>query len=722
MLPTDLLTLHFRLDDPHKKALARLGLLTVRDLLYHFPVRYEQAGACTSVSHVGDAGNEVVLFGTIHKPETRKAWKSKRPMSEAWLEDGTGKIKLMWFNQPYIAKTLFDGALVKVTGRVEGGTSRYIANPEIERASGIPYPEESLLSLTEPEEETVNTADTLFAIYPESAGVTSRWIRHAVHRCISKGAHTKLEDSIEKTILARYHLPSLESALLFIHTPQKEKDAQGARKRFSFEEVFTIQVAKHLVRKTVDAQPTFPITKGKKYAEDFLAHLPFPLTEGQEHALNTILKDMHEAPAMSRLLEGDVGSGKTAVAATSAYAVISHAPEKRPSARLQVAYMAPTEILAEQHFASFISLFKHIPVSIGLITGTVCRKYPSKTDPSKPTKLSRTQLLSYLAQGEIAILIGTHALIQEKVRFRDLALVIVDEQHRFGVTQRKTLLQKNGKVPHLLSMTATPIPRTLALTLYGDLDLSLLEGMPPGRKQVITQVVQKGERSAMYEAVRKELQEGRQVYVICPRIDEPDPKKAGALQTKSVLMEAEQLRTKELRDYRIAVLHGQMKPTEKEVVMRAFLAHETDVLVATSVVEVGVNVPNATVIVIEGAERFGLAQLHQLRGRVVRSTQQAYCFLLTSAGHTTSRLRALEKAKNGFELAEMDLAIRGPGELYGRSQSGLTDLGMEALKNLKMVEAARNEAFILVEKDPTLTLHPVLKECVEEKTKKLHFE
>jgi ATP-dependent DNA helicase RecG len=425
---------------------------------------------------------------------------------------------------------------------------------------------------------------------------------------------------------------------------------------------------------------------------------------------------------MSRLLEGDVGSGKTAIAATTAYAVVTSAPKGRPSATLQVAYMAPTEILAEQHFASFCELFGHLPIQMALMTGTVCRKYPSKLKPGASTKVPKTQLLKWVQNGEIAILIGTHALIQKKVQFRDLAYVIIDEQHRFGTMQRKALVRKDGIMPHLLSMTATPIPRTLALTLYGDLDLTVLDEMPPGRKPIRTELVGKSGRTDMYAKVRRELDQGRQAYVICPRIDEPDPTKEMAVQTRSVLAEAEQLRTKEFRGYRVGVLHGQMKPAEKDTVMRAFLAHEIDVLVATSVVEVGVNVPNATSIIIEGAERFGLAQLHQLRGRVVRSTHQAYCYILTSSGNPSARLKALEKAKNGFELAEHDLKLRGPGELYGRSQSGISDLGMEALKNIKMVGAARTEAIRLVAEDPVLENHPVLAEVVLERGEKLHFE
>jgi ATP-dependent DNA helicase RecG len=688
--------------------------MTLQDLLYHFPTRYEHSGDQKTIAGIA-SGNDVILYGTIRKPQTRKTWKTRRAIAEAYLEDGTGKVKLMWFNQPYIAKMYEDGQAVKVVGRVEGTSSLYVANPEIERVSSIPIGGSESLFHTDQDDE-------LFAIYPETQGITSRWFRHAAAKLIREGIHDELFDPVPDEVLKRYHLPSLATALVWIHQPKEDKDATSARKRFAFEEVFVIQTAKQLARASVHALPTVPIEHGDERAHDFIERLPFTLTTTQNTAIKTILGDMREAPAMSRLLEGDVGSGKTAVAAATAYACVTSSPPNRPSATLQVAYMAPTEILAQQHYESFVELFKHLPIQLGLITGSGCKKFPSKVDPSGSTKISKAQLLKWVANGEIAMLIGTHALIQKNVQFRDLAYVIVDEQHRFGTNQRKALVQKDGTVPHLLSMSATPIPRTLALTLYGDLDLTVLDEMPKGRKPIITEVVPKSGRIEMYTTLKRELDTGRQAYVICPRIDEPDPTKEMAVQAKSALAEADRLKRTDLKGYRICVLHGKMKPAEKDQVMEQFLQHELDVLVATSVVEVGVNVPNATVIVIEGAERFGLAQLHQLRGRVVRSSHQAYCFVLTTHGQKNARLTSLAKAKNGFELAELDLKTRGPGELYGRSQSGLSDVGMEALKNLKLVEAAHTEAQTIVSNDPTLKNHPILLHAVEHKQEKLHFE
>jgi ATP-dependent DNA helicase RecG len=427
---------------------------------------------------------------------------------------------------------------------------------------------------------------------------------------------------------------------------------------------------------------------------------------------------------MTRLLEGDVGSGKTAVAAAISYAAVTSRPPGRTSGTLQVAYMCPTEILAKQHFKTFVGFFKEHQVKIGLITGKECYKFPSKVRGEEWTKISRAQLLKWVANGEIPILVGTHAIIQKSVVFQNLALAVIDEQHRFGKVHRHTLARKDGKAPHLLSMTATPIPRTLALTIYGDLDISLLDELPKGRKPVITKLVRDNEREETYEHIRRELKEGRQAYVICPRIDEPDPTKALALQAKSVKAERDRLKKKVFPEYELDVLHGKMTPQEKEEVMNRFASNDIQILVATSVVEVGINVPNATMILIEGAERFGLSQLHQLRGRVIRSSHQAYCFLYpeTLGQATLERMKALTTAKNGFELAEYDLALRGAGELYGARQWGMSDVAMEAIKNLKMVEAARKEAHELIKKDPALTSAPLLKARVDALHGKLHGE
>jgi len=508
------------------------------------------------------------------------------------------------------------------------------------------------------------------------------------------------------------------------------KDAEMARKRFAFEEVFCIQLERQHDKFIYRKNKSFQIKTKPKEVKKFIKTFPFKMTTSQKTSIDTILSDMSKDFPMSRLLEGDVGSGKTAVAATATYEVVSKRPfdfiknRLQDFGNLQTAYMAPTEILALQHFESFIEYFKHLNINIGLITGSTCRKFPSKINKEGWTNISRAQLLKWVKGGEIPILIGTHALIQKSVKFKDLALCIIDEQHRFGTKQRRKFIRKDNVAPHLLSMTATPIPRTLALTIYGDLDLSLLSEMPAGRKKIITEIITPNKREEVYKEIKKELAKGRQLYVICPRIFEPDPEKELALNVKSAVAEAKRLKKEVFKEYEIGLLHSKMTKIKKEEVMQSFIEGKVNVLCATSVIEVGVNVPNATMIIIEGAERFGLAQLHQLRGRVIRSNYQAYCYIFADAKteKTTKRLKALKTAKNGFELAELDLTLRGAGELGGIKQWGITDLGMEAIKNIKMVEAARKEAVKLIEEDIELIKYPLLKKRVKKKADEFHFE
>ncbi len=724
MHTSDTIADHFRIDVPHAKALKRLGITTIENLLYHLPVRYEDISDIQSVGGL-QKDQQAIVYGQIGGLKARKAWKSRRPIAEGWIEDGSARIKVMWFNQPYLAKMLQDGMYVKLAGKVTGSEGKlYIANPEIEKLDSLPIDRHDSIF-----KDTDVRDDTIYPVYRESKGVTSKWFYHTVLKCFEKGILERLEDPIPKHILDTYNLPELKTALVWIHSPKKKEHAESARKRFAFEEVFYIQVQKALSRAEANAGSTYQVNTSSEHVAAFTERFPFAMTQAQSNAIETILENFTASHAMSRLLEGDVGSGKTAVAATTAYAVATSRPpegkgKKLEFGNLQVAYMAPTEILAKQHFESFIEYFKHLPIQIGLITGSGCQKFPSKTNPNKPTAISRAQLLKWVKNGEIPILIGTHALIYKSVEFKHLAYIIIDEQHRFGTNQRKALAKKDARMPHLLSMTATPIPRTLALTIYGDLDITLLDEMPKGRKPIITKIVGPTQQEAMYEHVRTQLQEGRQAYVICPRIDEPDPEKQTALIQKSVKAEAQRLKKKVFQDYEIGVLHGKMLPKEKDKIMLDFAEHRIDILVATSVVEVGVNVPNATNIIIEGAERFGLSQLHQLRGRVVRSNHQAYCFAVTESKSekTKERLKALSTAKNGFELAEYDLQFRGTGELYGAKQSGLSDLGMEAIKNLKLVEAARSEAYALVEHDPRLTSHKQIAHKVARLGEVLHME
>jgi ATP-dependent DNA helicase RecG len=594
-------------------------------------------------------------------------------------------------------------------------------NPKIETVGKLPTGVGDSLFGEEGE------AHSLYPVYSESQGITSNWFYHAIQKVFKEGILDNLTDAIPDYILKTYNLPSLATALVWIHAPLKKDHAVSARKRFAFEEVFFIQLQKKKDRLLWQKEPTFVIEKTPAEIEQFVKRFPFTATDAQKKAIESIMTDFRSGHAMSRLLEGDVGSGKTAVAASTAYSIITSRPKGQDFGNLQVAYMAPTEILAKQHFESFIQYFTYLGINIGLITGKECRKFPSKTNPKEWTHISKPQLLKWVENGEVPILIGTHALIQKSVKFKHLAYVIIDEQHRFGTAQRQKLAQKQGTNPHLLSMTATPIPRTLALTIYGDLDLTLLDQMPTGRKPIISEIVLPGERENTYEKIKKELIAGRQLYVICPRIDVPDATNEQAIIAKSVTEEAERLERDVFPEYKdkIGILHSKMLPADKEYVMQEFKDGKIKILVATSVVEVGVNVPNATVIIIEGAERFGLAQLHQLRGRVIRSNDQAYCYVFADSKtqKTVDRLKAFKNSSNGFELAEFDLKLRGPGELSGNKQWGISDIGMEALRNLKMVEAARSEAEYLLSQDETLVKFPLLiQKLTQRKADEIHFE
>jgi ATP-dependent DNA helicase RecG len=688
---------NFRITDGQKKALKKLGLKNMRDLLFYFPSRHESFSERKNITDLKE-GDKTTVYGKISNLKMNKSWKRRLNMASAIISDMTGNISAIWFSQPYVANILKEGDKVALTGKITSGKSGlYIANPAYEKISSY---------------EALGEGSEILAVYPETRGISSRWLRFATRKVL-QNLEQFPADPIPEEILKQYHLPSLKSALIFIHTPQKLSDAEASRKRFSFEEIFFIQLARIKERQEHDQHQSFKMSVSEKEMKDFVSIFPFELTSAQKKSIGHIIGDFGKTSAMSRLLEGDVGSGKTAVAVVATYAAVKNG--------YQVAYMAPTEILAQQHFKSFINYFSqlHLTTKIGLITSSECKKFPSKINLNEATHISRAQLLKWVANGEIPILIGTHSLIQKSVKFKNLSLVIIDEQHRFGTRQRATLVrQKSEKIPHLLSMTATPIPRTLALTLYSDLDLSLLDEMPAGRQKIITEIIDPEHREKAYEKIREEINNGRQAYIICPLIE------TGKIETKNVTDEAKRLQKEIFPEFEIAVLHGRMLPKEKEMILHEFRNNKIQILVSTSVIEVGIDVPNATMIVIEGAERFGLAQLHQLRGRVMRSTHQSYCFVFTdsSSQKTKDRLNALVNAKSGFELAEYDLQFRGAGELGGAKQWGVSDIGMEALKNIKMVEAARVEAQKIISTDPELKKYPLISERLKSQDKIIHLE
>ena len=722
---------HFRIDIKQKKALGKIGVVTIRDLLYYFPSRYSDISEIRYINNLQE-GESATILGKISNLQTKKSFKSKIPMGQALITDITSSINIVWFHQPYLAKMLKEGSTVRVTGKVS--TSKTygltITNPEITKDDILPIDlHDSLFHKKQGGEN--QTFQFGYPVYSESAGITSKWIYHAIQKILKQDCVKNIIDYLPKEIIEKYKLPGLHTALVWIHSPQKKDHALVARKRFAFEEVFFIQLARQQERKKYEKLFSYKLKIPEKDIKDFISRFPFKPTNAQSNAIGTILEDFQKDKPMSRLIEGDVGSGKTFIAATVAYAVIKNRPVGQSFGNIQVAYMAPTEVLAVQLYESFIKYFDHTGISIGLMTSSCCRKFPSKSaswvngeQVKTWTTISRNQLLKWIKNGEIPIVIGTHSLISQKVEFEDLGLVVIDEQHRFGTNQRMKLAKKEGHSPHYLSMTATPIPRTLALTIYGDLDLSIIDEMPAGRKKVITEIVSENKREKAYEEIKKELREGRQLYVICPKIADGDDDTKVKLDVKSVTTEAKRLKKDIFPEYNIDIMHSKMTKEKKEKVMKDFSEHKIDILVSTSVIEVGVNVPNATSIIIEGAERFGLAQLHQFRGRVIRSNHQSYCYLFADAksDKTMDRLKALTKAANGFELAELDLSLRGAGLLAGEKQWGITDVGMEALRNIKMVEAARSEATNLIAKDEDLVSLPLLSQTLKAKNLKLHFE
>ena len=701
-----------KLAPKQKSALKNLGLRTVRDLLYHFPYRYENPANLKRIGEVFES-EKVRIWGKVQKIDYEKTWKKKLNIAYATVEDPTGRIKLVWFRQPYIAKMLPEGSCAIFSGKVAmRKQEKYIANPlyDIVPCNAVPAFSREDSAKLQP-------------LYPAVAGLSSLWILKTISKIIlasprQGGQQVAVPEFLPKNIIEKYHLPELEKALRWAHFPKTEAHASAAKKRFAFEEVFLMQLLrigqKEEIKKTAGAG----LKNLKKLKEEFLGLFNFQPTKAQLRAMDDVIKDLGSGHPMNRLLEGDVGSGKTAVAACAAYIVAKNG--------LEAAYMAPTEILARQHFETFTKLFKNSGIKIGLLTSSISNKFPSKVNPALSTHISKSQLLKWVANGEIPILIGTHSLIEKKVVFKKLGLAMVDEQHRFGVMQRSRLFKKSSLVPHFLTMTATPIPRTLALTIYADLDVSLIDEMPAGRKPIETKIVPPKERNLAYEFIRSKLVEGDQAFVICPRIEPKDPSKTGWLKAemKSVKEEYKKLKEKIFPEFEIGIMHGKLTPKEKEETMRRFRDGKTQVLVSTSVVEVGVDVPNATIMMIEGAERFGLAQLHQFRGRVGRSEKKSYCFILAGSysANIFRRLKALTTAKTGFELAEYDLEFRGAGELSGKRQWGISDIGMEALRNLKMVEAARLEARAIIE-SASLSKYSLLTEKVKILQKEpLHFE
>ncbi|MGE4554726.1 MAG: ATP-dependent DNA helicase RecG [Candidatus Paceibacterota bacterium] len=689
------------------KCFQRLSINTIKDLLYYYPFRYEDFSQIKKISELQNE-EKVSLIGEIKKISSRRTFRKKMFLIEAELEDDTGSLKIIWFNQVYLLKTLKKGMTLSVSGKVKKQGKKFIlSNPSFEILS---YFKEELKDQKEILNYLKHTA-RLVPIYSETEGLSSKAIRSFILKVLD--LRNQIKEYLPSFILEKYNLLPLNEALLKIHFPNTLEEAQKAKERFIFESLLFSQL--YLLRiKLKNKLLKFPKIKlDVELLKNFTKSLPFELTHSQKRALYEIALNMEQKP-MNRLLEGDVGSGKTIVAMGAALLAINSG--------YQVALMAPTEVLAKQHYQKFKEFLKDFKIKIGLLTSSEKRIY----DNGLEGKISRKALQKILNYSFPLILIGTHALISKDIKFSKLGLVIVDEQHRFGVEQRKKLLTqtKNLEIPHLLLMSATPIPRTLALVFYGDLDLSMIEEMPQGRKPIITEVVTKKQINKVYDFIREEIKKGRQAFFICPRIEEKEPSTINEVKAKDLVSLAEKLKAevkavkkeyKKLKeeifpDLRIGMLHGKMKPQEKDEIMKKFLNKEIDILVSTSVIEVGIDVENASIMVIEGADHFGLAQLHQFRGRVGRSSYQSYCFLIPEnfSSSTLERLKAMIKYNNGFKLAEIDLSLRGPGEFLGTRQSGIPDLIMRSLLNKELIEKTHQLAESLLQEDPTLKKWPLL--------------
>jgi len=714
-----------RIGPQYQKRLKRLGIKRLRDLIFHFPHRYEDFSNLIPVAKA-EAGGPFCFQGEISDIRNITTFRKRIVLTQATLADETGKIKVIWFNQPYLVNTFKKGDYACLAGKVtKKDSSKYLSNPAYEK---IPANFRMVNS------ELTHTG-RLIPVYPETEGLSSKWLRFIIKPALAK-LENQLFEPLPQQILEKYNLMPLKKAIWQIHFPDSLESAQEAKKRFSFEELFILSLFVLRERLKLAKEKAIAIPVNLAMVKDFVESLPFKLTDAQKKSGWQILKDLEKPRPMNRLLEGDVGSGKTVVAAMAALNVAK--------AGYQAAFMAPTEILAKQHQKTISDILKKFNLNIGLITG--------KENYYKNKKISRRELIEKLKNDEVDILIGTHALVQNsesqkhfrkskvpEVKFNKLALVIIDEQHRFGVEQRAKLCQNsqtNKKlIPHLLSMTATPIPRTLSLTIYGDLDLSLINELPKGRKKIITKIIQPKDKKETYQFIRQQVKEGRQVFVICPRIEpakknQDDLKIENSLQAlswlevKAVKEEYEKLSKEIFTDLKVGMLHGKMKTTEKEKIMKDFKDGEIDILVSTSVVEVGVDIPNAAVMMIEGSEKFGLAQLHQFRGRVGRSEFQSYCFLFTDKPGivTNRRLRALISSESGFELAEKDLQIRGPGDFSGSRQWGIPDLAMNSLADAFLVSKVREEAKTILEKDSELKNYPALAERIKEFRQRVHLE
>ncbi|HEY5805979.1 MAG TPA: ATP-dependent DNA helicase RecG [Candidatus Saccharimonadales bacterium] len=651
------------------KKYAVLGVCTVKDLIEDFPRRYDDYSSVTPIKYMRPG--PVTIEALIKQAKGRYVRRGMH-ITEAIASDDTDSVRLVWFNQPYRANSLKAGQAYFISGQYELSRQRFaIMNPSVELVSDFP----------------VNTARIL-PVYRETKGLTSKQIRRAIREATAL-IHA-LDETLPQWLLEEQRLMPRADAAFAMHFPKDAKNLEEAKRRIGFEEVFELSLASLLNKYELLKDTAAGIPFNEQLARKFVKSLPFTLTDAQRKVVWQIYQDMQKTQPMNRLIEGDVGSGKTVVAAMAAVMAMAEG--------YQAVLMAPTELLARQHAETIYSLLGPLDMhdKVALLVGGM--KSAEKDAARKAIKEGRAQFI-----------IGTHALIQESVDMHKLGLVVVDEQHRFGVEQRRKLMAKAGHMPHLLSLTATPIPRSLALTLYGELDISVLDAKPAGRQPIETQITSPNSRAQLNQEIEQELKAGRQMFVVCPLITETTNNRVNSAEKIY-----EQFSKKDFKNWRVGLLHGKMKPVEKNAIMADFVTRKLDILVSTTVIEVGVDVPNASIMLIEAAERFGLAQIHQLRGRVGRGSHKGHCYLMMSdSSAPPKRLQALERMSDGFRLAELDLELRGPGAIYGTMQHGALDLRVAQLTDVKLIATARNSALSFIEKGENLLQYPQLFERVK---------
>ena len=689
--------------------LKKLGILTVKDLIFNFPNRYEDFSHTIKIAEL-KANEPATISGEVKKIDIKRTWKRKMIIVEALIVDDSGAIKATWFNQPYVGRILKLNSFYNFSGKLSsGGREIYLSNPSYEPSTS--------------KSEIKHTAG-LIPIYSETRGLTSRGIRYVLKPILSD--LEELKEFIPEDILKSNKIPEINSAIKKIHFPKNKEEIDSAKKRFSFENIFLLELNNIKTKLDMEREKAHNLGIENHDIENLIKKLPFELTKTQSRSLEEIIVDLNKNHPMNRLLEGDVGSGKTIIAAIAA--ILTAQKSK------QVALMAPTEVLATQHLNTFKKVFgeylKSEKMGVGILTSGLKQK-------------EKREIKEEIISGRIKIIIGTHSLIQKDLIFNDLGLIIIDEQHRFGIDQRGALVKSevshanetNKVLPHFLSMSATPIPRTLALTLFGDLDLSIIDELPKGRKPIITKLVSGENRSKAYGFIKEKIKEGRQVFVVCPRIEKSKPEEEKEKSSEEKLLnkwkdaktieeEYENLSKNIFPEFSVGFIHGKIKSEEKEKIMKDFKENKIQILIATSLIEVGIDIPNATIMIIEGSEYFGLSQLYQLRGRIGRGEHQSFCLLFSDSKNATSnsRLNALIKAKNGFELAEIDLKLRGPGEILGDKQTGLPDIAMDALKDIKLIKSVRDSVIKILKKDRDLENYPNLRNKMKEFKKQIHLE